>query len=90
MQIRNPEAIPIDLERIKSQIMDNRSLAEQLKHKEGVLRSVKENAKEILLHARPNDTVSAGTIIDIDIKNINTCEANVNRNTTHIDGRRNK
>ncbi|KAM3720341.1 Microtubule-actin cross-linking factor [Dirofilaria immitis] len=65
MQIRNLEAIPADLERIKSQIVDNRSLMEQLKHKESVLRSVKKNAQEILMQAKPNDTGAAEISIKI-------------------------
>uniref|UniRef100_A0AAF5PYW1 GAR domain-containing protein n=2 Tax=Wuchereria bancrofti TaxID=6293 RepID=A0AAF5PYW1_WUCBA len=65
MQIRNPEPILADPERIKSQIMDNRSLMEQLKHKEGILRSVKENAHEILVQAKPNDTGAAEISIKI-------------------------
>uniref|UniRef100_A0A0R3RSE7 GAR domain-containing protein n=1 Tax=Elaeophora elaphi TaxID=1147741 RepID=A0A0R3RSE7_9BILA len=59
MQIRNPEPILADPERIKSQIMDNRSLMEQLKHKEGILRSVKENAEEILVHRKSSDVGAA-------------------------------
>lgn len=46
--------------------MDNRSLMEQLKHKEGILKSVKENAEEILANAKPNDAGAAGVTIDID------------------------
>ncbi|EFO27979.2 spectraplakin [Loa loa] len=65
MQIRNPEPIQSDPERIKSQIIDNLSLMEQLKHKEGVLRSVKENAYEILMHAKPSDTGAAEISIKI-------------------------
>lgn len=60
LQVRNPEPLSADLERIKSQIMDNFALMEQLKHKEGVLKSVKENAREILAHAKPNDAAGAG------------------------------
>ncbi|KAK6106184.1 Spectrin repeat family protein [Brugia pahangi] len=65
MQIRNPEPILADPERIKSQIMDNRSLMEQLKHKESILRSVKENAHEILVQAKANDTGAAEISIKI-------------------------
>lgn len=36
---------------------------EQLKHKEGILRSVKENAQEIMINAKPNDTGIEGTTI---------------------------
>ncbi|VBB27153.1 unnamed protein product [Acanthocheilonema viteae] len=65
MQIRNPEPILADPERIKLQIMDNRSLMEQLKHKDGILRSVKENAEEILVHANSNDSGAAEISIKI-------------------------
>ncbi|VDN02146.1 unnamed protein product [Thelazia callipaeda] len=68
IQIRNAEAVPADLERIKSQIGENRLLMEQLKHKESVLKSVKESAKEILARAKQND--SAALEISLKIKEL--------------------
>ncbi|VDK30955.1 unnamed protein product, partial [Gongylonema pulchrum] len=45
--------------------MDNQALMEQLRHKEGVLKAVKENAREILAHAKPNDAAAAEISIKI-------------------------
>ncbi|KHN76670.1 Dystonin [Toxocara canis] len=63
-QIRHPDPVSADPERIRSQICDNMALMEELRHKEGALRSVKESAREILEQARPNDAA----VTDIEAK----------------------
>lgn len=57
--------------------MDNRSLMEQLKHKESILRSVKENAEEILIHAKSSDIGAAGIEVNMYIELINIYETSV-------------
>lgn len=59
-QIRNPDPVSSDPERIRSQISDNLALKEELKLKEGALQSVKESAEVILKQAKPNDPAVAG------------------------------
>uniref|UniRef100_A0A0N5AJF6 GAR domain-containing protein n=1 Tax=Syphacia muris TaxID=451379 RepID=A0A0N5AJF6_9BILA len=54
-QIRNPDPVSADPERIRSQISDNMALKEELKLKEGALQSVKESADVILKQAKSND-----------------------------------
>lgn len=58
--MRNPEPISADPERLRSLISDNQALMQHLKHKESTLQSVKESAREILAHAKPNDLSAAG------------------------------
>uniref|UniRef100_A0A915B3J8 Microtubule-actin cross-linking factor 1 n=1 Tax=Parascaris univalens TaxID=6257 RepID=A0A915B3J8_PARUN len=58
-QIRNPDPVSADPERIRSQICDNIALMEELKRKEGALESVKESARGILEQAKPNDAAIA-------------------------------
>lgn len=62
-QIRNADSISADPDRIRSQISDNISLMEELKHKEGVLLSVKEQAREIMEKAKLNDTAVDGNFV---------------------------
>ncbi|VDK41941.1 unnamed protein product [Anisakis simplex] len=54
-QVRHPDPVPAEPDRIKMQLGDIMALKEELKSKEGLLKSVKEYAQEILQEANPED-----------------------------------